>query len=130
MIFPPELSRKAAEKLKAQGNHVELYEIEGTSGHLDGLVLDRQGRGPHQGVSWTSRNSGQGRNSVRALARRIATLTPNYSPLRGCGLGRRPTLMVASTSWPWRLSFIFAGAPGASAAIRFSIAVGSATGLP
>src|SRR5687767_8630113 len=37
MIFPPELSRKAAAKLKAQGNHVELYEIEGTSGHLDGL---------------------------------------------------------------------------------------------
>jgi homoserine O-acetyltransferase/O-succinyltransferase len=37
MIFPPALSRKAAEKLKAQGNHVELYEIEGTSGHLDGL---------------------------------------------------------------------------------------------
>jgi homoserine O-acetyltransferase/O-succinyltransferase len=37
MIFPPTLSRKAAEKLKAQGNHVELYEIEGTSGHLDGL---------------------------------------------------------------------------------------------
>jgi homoserine O-acetyltransferase len=37
MIFPPELSRRWAEKLKAQGNHVELYEIEGTSGHLDGL---------------------------------------------------------------------------------------------
>ena len=37
MIFPPALSRKAAEKLKAQGNYVELYEIEGTSGHLDGL---------------------------------------------------------------------------------------------
>ena len=37
MIFPPELSRRAADKLKAQGNHVELYEIEGTSGHLDGL---------------------------------------------------------------------------------------------
>jgi homoserine O-acetyltransferase/O-succinyltransferase len=37
MIFPPELSRKAAAKLKAQGNQVELYEIEGTSGHLDGL---------------------------------------------------------------------------------------------
>jgi homoserine O-acetyltransferase len=37
MIFPPELSRKAADKLRAQGNHVELYEIEGTSGHLDGL---------------------------------------------------------------------------------------------
>jgi homoserine O-acetyltransferase/O-succinyltransferase len=37
MIFPPALSRRAAEKLKAQGNHVELYEIEGTSGHLDGL---------------------------------------------------------------------------------------------
>src|SRR5918999_441675 len=37
LIFPPELSRKWAEKLRAQGNHVELYEIEGTSGHLDGL---------------------------------------------------------------------------------------------
>jgi homoserine O-acetyltransferase len=37
MIFPPELSRRWADKLKAQGNHVELYEIEGTSGHLDGL---------------------------------------------------------------------------------------------
>ena len=37
MIFPPELSRKWAERLKAQGNHVELYEIDGTSGHLDGL---------------------------------------------------------------------------------------------
>lgn len=37
MIFPPELSRRWADKLKAQGNHVEVYEIEGTSGHLDGL---------------------------------------------------------------------------------------------
>jgi homoserine O-acetyltransferase len=37
LIFPPELSKRAAEKLKAQGNHVELYEIDGTSGHLDGL---------------------------------------------------------------------------------------------
>lgn len=37
LIFPPELSRRWAEKLRAQGNHVELYEIDGTSGHLDGL---------------------------------------------------------------------------------------------
>jgi homoserine O-acetyltransferase/O-succinyltransferase len=37
MIFPPELSRRWADKLKAQGNYVELYEIDGTSGHLDGL---------------------------------------------------------------------------------------------
>src|SRR5207302_1602250 len=37
LIFPPELSRRWAERLRAQGNHVELYEIEGTSGHLDGL---------------------------------------------------------------------------------------------
>ena len=37
MIFPPELSRRWADRLRAQGNHVELYEIEGTSGHLDGL---------------------------------------------------------------------------------------------
>jgi homoserine acetyltransferase len=37
LIFPPELSRRWADKLKVQGNHVELYEIEGSSGHLDGL---------------------------------------------------------------------------------------------
>jgi homoserine O-acetyltransferase len=37
LIFPPALSRRAAEKLKAQGNQVELYEIDGTNGHLDGL---------------------------------------------------------------------------------------------
>ena len=37
MIFPPELSRRWADKLKAQGNYVELYEIEGINGHLDGL---------------------------------------------------------------------------------------------
>jgi homoserine O-acetyltransferase len=37
LLFPPEFSRKAAEKLRAQGNHVEFYEIEGTNGHLDGI---------------------------------------------------------------------------------------------
>jgi homoserine O-acetyltransferase len=37
LLFPPEYSRKAADKLKAQGNYVELYEIDGTNGHLDGI---------------------------------------------------------------------------------------------
>ena len=37
LVFPPELSRKWADRLRAQGNHVELYEIDGTNGHLDGL---------------------------------------------------------------------------------------------
>ena len=37
LVFPPELSRRWADKLRAQGNSVELYEIEGTSGHLDGI---------------------------------------------------------------------------------------------
>jgi homoserine O-acetyltransferase len=37
LVFPPELSRKWAERLRAQGNAVELYEIDGTSGHLDGI---------------------------------------------------------------------------------------------
>jgi homoserine O-acetyltransferase/O-succinyltransferase len=36
-LFPPEYSQRAADKLKAQGNHVELYEIDGTNGHLDGI---------------------------------------------------------------------------------------------
>ncbi len=38
LIFPPELARGWAEKLRAQGNLVELYEIEGSNGHLDGLI--------------------------------------------------------------------------------------------
>jgi homoserine O-acetyltransferase/O-succinyltransferase len=38
LIFPPELSRRWADKLRAQGNHVEFYEIDGTNGHLDGLL--------------------------------------------------------------------------------------------
>jgi homoserine O-acetyltransferase len=38
LIFPPELSRKAAEKLKAQGNYTEVFEIDGTNGHLDGVL--------------------------------------------------------------------------------------------
>jgi homoserine O-acetyltransferase len=37
LLFPPDYSRKAADKLRAQGNHVELYEIDGTNGHLDGI---------------------------------------------------------------------------------------------
>ncbi len=38
MIFPPELSRKWADKLRARGNHVEVFEIDGTNGHLDGIL--------------------------------------------------------------------------------------------
>jgi homoserine O-acetyltransferase len=37
LLFPPELSRRWADKLRAQGNTVEFYEIDGTSGHLDGI---------------------------------------------------------------------------------------------
>ncbi len=37
LLFPPELARRWADKLRAQGNAVELYEIDGTSGHLDGI---------------------------------------------------------------------------------------------
>ena len=37
LLFPPELSHRWADKLRAQGNAVEFYEIDGTSGHLDGI---------------------------------------------------------------------------------------------
>jgi homoserine O-acetyltransferase/O-succinyltransferase len=37
LLFPPALARRWADKLRAQGNAVELYEIDGTSGHLDGI---------------------------------------------------------------------------------------------
>src|SRR6185312_10510661 len=45
-------------------------------------------------------------------------------------LGPPPTVTLASRSLPARLSFIRAESPGASAATRFSIEVGSATGRP
>jgi homoserine O-acetyltransferase len=38
LIFPPEFSRRAMERLRAQGNTVEFFEIDGTNGHLDGLL--------------------------------------------------------------------------------------------
>lgn len=36
-IFPPEMSQRAAERLKAQGGVAEVAVIEGDGGHLDGL---------------------------------------------------------------------------------------------
>ena len=44
MIFPPELSLKAAERYKAQGGVAEVAIIEGDGGHLDGVLnVARQG---------------------------------------------------------------------------------------
>jgi len=37
MIFPPELSKRAAERYRAQGGVAELVIIEGDGGHLDGV---------------------------------------------------------------------------------------------
>jgi homoserine O-acetyltransferase len=38
LIFPPEMSRKAAEKLRGLGKSAEVVEIEGDGGHLDGVL--------------------------------------------------------------------------------------------
>jgi homoserine O-acetyltransferase len=44
MIFPPELSLKAAQRYKAQGGIAEVAIIEGDGGHLDGVLnVARQG---------------------------------------------------------------------------------------
>ena len=40
--FPPELSRRWAERLRAQGNYTEIFELQGTSGHLDGIFVINQ----------------------------------------------------------------------------------------
>lgn len=37
-LYPPALNRKWSERLRAQGNHAEVFEIDGISGHLDGLL--------------------------------------------------------------------------------------------
>lgn len=38
LVFPPEMSRRAAEKLRALGKKAEVVEIEGDGGHLDGVL--------------------------------------------------------------------------------------------
>ena len=38
LVFPPEFSRKAAERYRAQGGSAEVFVIEGNGGHLDGIV--------------------------------------------------------------------------------------------
>lgn len=38
VIFPPELSRRALERFRAQGGRGELFVIEGDGGHLDGVL--------------------------------------------------------------------------------------------
>lgn len=38
LIFPPEMSRKAAEKLRSLGKRAEVFEIDGDGGHLDGVL--------------------------------------------------------------------------------------------
>jgi homoserine O-acetyltransferase len=38
LIFPPELSMRAAERYKAQGGVAEVAIIEGDGGHLDGVT--------------------------------------------------------------------------------------------
>ena len=38
MIFPPELSLKAAQRYKAQGGVAEVAIIEGDGGHLEGVL--------------------------------------------------------------------------------------------
>ncbi|MBS0314702.1 MAG: homoserine O-acetyltransferase [Proteobacteria bacterium] len=38
LIFPPEMSKKAAEKLRSLGKTAEVFVIEGDGGHLDGVL--------------------------------------------------------------------------------------------
>ena len=38
LIFPPEFSKKAAERFVAQGGKAEVFVIEGDGGHLDGVL--------------------------------------------------------------------------------------------
>ena len=38
LVFPPEMSQKAAEKFRAQGGTAEVFVLEGDRGHLDGVI--------------------------------------------------------------------------------------------
>jgi homoserine O-acetyltransferase/O-succinyltransferase len=38
VIFPPELSKRAMERFRAQGGRADLFVIEGDGGHLDGVL--------------------------------------------------------------------------------------------
>jgi len=41
-LFPPWMARRAADALRAQGNGVEVFELEGDGGHYDGLFQINQ----------------------------------------------------------------------------------------
>jgi homoserine O-acetyltransferase len=43
LIFPPELSQRAAERYRAQGGVAEVVIIDGDGGHLDLLNVAKQG---------------------------------------------------------------------------------------
>jgi len=38
LLFPPERSQRAAQKIRATGNYAEVFILEGDGGHLDGLT--------------------------------------------------------------------------------------------
>lgn len=38
LVFPPEMSQKAAVKFRAQGGTAEVFVLEGDRGHLDGVI--------------------------------------------------------------------------------------------
>ena len=38
LVFPPEMSQKAAAAFRAQGGSAEVFVLEGDRGHLDGVV--------------------------------------------------------------------------------------------
>lgn len=39
LLFPPEMSRRTAEKLRAQGNYAEVFEIDANGGHSDPAAI-------------------------------------------------------------------------------------------
>ena len=41
-LFPPWMARRAADTLRAQGNAVDVFELEGDGGHYDGLFQVNQ----------------------------------------------------------------------------------------
>ena len=38
LVFPPEMSQRAATKFRAQGGSAEVFVLEGDRGHLDGVI--------------------------------------------------------------------------------------------
>ena len=104
-IFPPELSKRAAERYKAQGGVAEVVVIEGDGGHLDGVFNVAK-----QGEAIRELPGSNRRARLRPCPQGLLAASPSRSAGRGLrvegsqSLARRSRISTAGSVFPSRNS--------------------------